>query len=285
MTNLFGFEYDEKVIPNKNGSDSRFSIVYGDKGNVIHTRKKNYKIIPTESVSNLAMHFIDEGKDVDTFIQRSGEVIGIVIHYNEKPTKVGDMQLKAVITIPNNGGGRGYLSISETRMICTNGMVRYGTRLKDRSIKIPHDSSYINYIELMKDSISNFEEMLLEIEDQDVRMVNMSLEKSEVMYRLNRWFYDNELTESQKPENYNFDIFRKDVYKGKNFNRYDTLIEAFEREQTYNKELNLPMSQYTVYSSITNYLSRRVERSKSEAPTIIKQQRTYYKVRGILETV
>ena len=38
MSNLFNFEYSEIKVKNLNGTDSRFSIVYGQEGNVIHTK-------------------------------------------------------------------------------------------------------------------------------------------------------------------------------------------------------------------------------------------------------
>jgi hypothetical protein len=57
---------------------------------------------------------------------------------------------------------------------------------------------------------------------------------------------------------------------------------AFKREIGFNKQLNLKLSKYTIFATITNYLSRRAEKSGSVAPIEIFMQRQETKIDGVL---
>lgn len=60
--NIFNFEYELVNILNKDKTNSRFNVVYGENGNVIHTKKNSYEIIETKNVSLLADVFTNKGK-------------------------------------------------------------------------------------------------------------------------------------------------------------------------------------------------------------------------------
>ena len=281
MSNLFNFEYSEIKVKNLNDTDSRFSIVYGQEGNVIHTKKDSYHIVKTNDVSELGNRFIEQGYKVDTFVNKSGEDIGLTIDLGEKPTVVGAKQYKAIITVPNDGSGKGYLAIKELRLICTNGAMREFS--KNSSIKIPHTIDYLWSIKAMGESIKNFDLMIKQIELKDQSMNDTILDKTEVMYHLNKWFFDYEFPATQKAQDYTFDDFRKDLYENteniKSYDRYLQLKAAFEKELSYNTDLSLKLSLYTVYATITNYLTRRIEKSNSVAPSEIQYTRVAEKMK------
>jgi hypothetical protein len=49
----------------------------------------------------------------------------------------------------NNGGGRGYLSIKQLRLICTNGMISSSAMDNKNFIKIPHTINYQESLRMM----------------------------------------------------------------------------------------------------------------------------------------
>jgi len=271
MKNLFGFSYETKNIKNLDDTDSRFSIIYGKDGNVIHTKKTTYKIIPTEDVSAIGQAFVKTGLKVNTFNHKHGETIGLNIELiKNKKTAIGQKSYNAVITVPNNGSGKGYLSIHECRLICLNGMTRSRIGYKEVSLKIPHTVEYSDALNVMQEAIVSFQELVTHMEKFDASLNDQVVKKKYVAMRhLNKWFYDMELCIEFK-ENMSFDDFRKMLVESPEDiplkSRYDELKAAFERELEYNKELNLPLSMYTIFASVTNFLSRRNESSKSAAP-------------------
>lgn len=283
--NIFDFEYTQKNIENLDGTPSRFSIVYGNK-NVVHTKKDAYNLIKTQDVSNLADIFIDKGYKVDPFHHRDGEIIGLNINYQKnKLTNVGDKNYGAIITIPNNGGGSGYLSIQETRLICTNGLSRTA-KVGDTKIRIPHVLNYPTYLKIMQDAIIAFEDIIVNIEATDMRLNDQKIDDLTARYELNKWFYNNEMPLSEKESIKSLDQFREMLTLNpediNSIDRYNQLINAYNNELEHNKTLNLNLSMYTVLASCTNYLSRRIEKSKSTAPKEIKFQREAKKLQSIL---
>ena len=294
--NIFGWDYVEHQLKNMDDTPSNFRQVFGIDGKNVACPKKSYNIILTEDISKLGVAFIDKGYDVSTFAHRNGEVIGLNINFGERPSKTGDCQYRLIITVPNNGGGKGYLSIKQTRLICTNGMVSNKTMHKDNYIKIPHTIDYKKSIELMEKSVGSYLHLLEQVEQRDEALSGVSLKESEVRYHLNKWFFEQELPPTQKKVVVTTDKdgnaidtrpmtlndFRsltvKDNVELPSQHRYDELMEAFNRELGYNKELKLDLSMYTVYATITNYLSRRVEKSGSKAPQEVKDERASAKL-------
>lgn len=279
--NLFDFSYEQEQISNRDGSKSRFGIVYGEKGNVIHTKKDTYHIISTEDVSELGVRFVEQGYKVTTFTDKSGESIGLNIALGTVPTVVGDKSYNAIITVPNNGGGKGFLTIKELRLVCLNGMMR--TLSKHNSvIKIPHSIDYQWSLTTMQKSLQSFVLMLDSIEAADELLDKNKLSNLDVMFHLNKWFFEYEFPKSQMPNGYTFEDFRRDLYEYpksiKAIDRHEQLMSALNRELEYNKELNLDISMYTVYATVANYLSRRIEKSKSEAPEEVQFQRVATKL-------
>ena len=240
MTNLFPFEYVETPLLNQDGTKSNFRQIFGLDGINMACPKKSYHIVKTSDLSSLGEAFINKGHDVTTFNHRGGEVIGLNISFGKKGTKVGDCSYKLIITVPNNGGGKGYLSINQTRLICTNGMVSNKTVHKDNYIKIPHTWNYNESLLLMEKSIGSFTSLMTQLESRDEMFNEVALKDTEVMYHLNKWF--------------------------------------FEEELPYNEELGLDLTMYTVYASVTNYLSRRVESSGSKASDEVKFERASKKL-------
>lgn len=280
MNNLFNFDYETVQINNLDGTPSRFSVVYGDAGNVIHTKKDAYHLISTGSVSNLGNAFIDKGYDVKSFFHRSGEVIGLNINLGKQMSKVGDKTFRAYITIPNNGGGSGYLSIKEVRLVCLNGAVRTLSN-GNSSIKIPHNLTYNSALNLMQESLEKFADIQELIMQKDLQMDSIHVDQYEVMRLLNEWFFDYEMPDSHK-EGLTKTSFRQmlveDPSSIKCIDRYEQLKDAFNKELTYNSQLGLQLSNYTVYATIANYLTRRTEKSKSSAPIEIMEQRSSEKL-------
>lgn len=284
MENLFGFDYEVNNIENKDGTPSNFFSVFGDKGKVMHCKKDSYSLVATEDVSKIGQAFIDNGHNVEPFVHRNGEKIGFKVTIGDRPTKLGEKRYAVVVTIPNNGGGRGYFSVEEERLICTNGMTSK-VKNKDNSVRIPHSADYNEYLELMKEAIEQFTILVQEIEANDLRLNDEVLDRHEAMFQLNKWFYEQEMPKSHR-DDMTFDEFRKllatDPDEIKSYSRYIELMEAFKRELGHNRDLNLKLSMYTVFATCTNYISRRIEKSKTKAPVSIQLERQSEKLAGFI---
>lgn len=281
--NLFSFDYETQSLLNKDGSQSRFSAVFGEGGNIMHTKKDSYEIVLTQDLSSIGNAFVDREMVVKPFSHRNGEVIGLNISLGAHPTAVGDKSYQALITVPNNGGGRGYLSIKEIRLICTNGMVRTDNTYKEKSIKIPHTLDYNIALDLMRQSLEHFSVIIKDVELRDTELSKIAMSFEECMFELNKWYFENEMPTSHKKDMTLAD-FRKalalDPESIKSIERYNQLKQAFAREQEYNEKLGLSLSRYTVFASCTNYLSRRIESSNSTAPTEVQYQRQAVKMKS-----
>jgi hypothetical protein len=281
MNNLFNFEYQEISLANQDGTKSNFRQVFGLGGVNMACPKGSYHIVKTEDVSSLGQAFIEKGYDVSTFNHRNGEVIGLNVTFGSKMTKVGDCNYNLIITIPNNGGGKGYLSIKQLRLICTNGMISNQTMHKDNYIKIPHTWNYVDSIELMQQSIDGFTSLMTQLESRDNMFNAHELKDTEVMFHLNKWFFEQEMPASQKGK-MTLDDFRRLLVENPNeiqsIGRYNALKLAYEKEIEYNTTLGLKLTMYTAYASITNYLSRRVELSGSKASDEVKTERASKKL-------
>lgn len=280
-SNLFNFEYTEQTLLNADGSKSNFRQVFGLDGTNIACPKGSYHIVKTNDVSSLGYAFLDKGHNVSTFNHRNGEVIGLNVSFGEKKTKVGDCDYNLLITVPNNGGGKGFLSLKQNRLICTNGMVSSKTMHKDNNIKIPHTWNYKESLILMEQSIGGFTSLLEQLERRDTFLGGQKLNENEVRFQLNKWFFEQEIPTSQK-KGLTLDDFRLMLVECpqeiKSIERYDELIEAYKREVSHNTELGLDLTMYTAYASVTNYLSRRVEMSKSKASDEVKLGRASNKL-------
>ena len=287
MNNLFEFEYVERALTNADGSPSNFRQVFGNKGVNMACPKGTYHIVKTADVSQLGQAFIDKGYVVDTFEHRNGEKIGLKVSFGSKPSKVGESQYELIITVPNNGGGKGYLSIKQLRLICGNGMMSNKTMHKDNYIKIPHTINYKESLKMMESSIGGFMSLLEQVQSTDLMLDGVALTHNEAMFNLNKWFFEQEFPASQKGD-LTLDGFREalaiDPNSIKCIARYEELKEAFNRELSYNKELDLKLSMYTVYASVTNYLSRRIENSGSKASATVQFERSSAKL-GYFESV
>ena len=280
-SNIFGFDYKETRLQNGDGSDSIWSSIQGAEGKLIHCKKKTYEMIQTSAVSHIAQAFIEEGFKVTPYVHRNGEVIGLNISLGKRMTKVGEKQYNAFIKIPNNGGGMGFLLLRELVLICGNGMVRTRSKQKDQTIKIPHSVDYPAALKLMKEAVIQFMTMVAEIEENDSLMLDTELTNVEVMRKLNKWFYEVEMPLSHKKD-MSFNQFRELLVTNpsdiKSIDRYNEVLVAYELEQGYNEQLNRGLSMYTVFATLTNYLSRRVEASGSKAAIEIQQERVSKKI-------
>ncbi len=251
MNNLFNFEYQTQQINNLNDTPSRFSVVYGQDGFVIHTKKDAYSLISTEAISNLGNAFIEKGYGVSSFTHRSGEVIGLNINLGQQMSQVGDKTFRAYITIPNNGNGSG------------------------------HNLNYKTALDLMQESLEKFviiQEMIMQ---KDLQMDSIKQNSTDVMKLLNEWFFEHEMPANHK-EGMTSASFRRllveDPDSIKCIDRYNQLRGAFMKELEYNEQLGLNISNYTVYATISNYLTRRTEKSQSIAPIEIMEQRASKKL-------
>lgn len=275
MENLFGFDYEVNNIVNRDGTPSPFFSVYGDQGKVMHCKKDSYNLVATEDVSKIAQAFIDNGHNVEPFVHRNGEKIGFKVTMGNRPSRLGEKRYAVVVTIPNNGGGRGYFSVEEERLICTNGMTSK-IKNKDNSVRIPHNSDYKEYLKLMQKAIEQFTILVQDIEANDLSLNEKTLDKHEAMFQLNKWYYEQEMPSSHR-DDMTFDEFRKLLATApteiKSYKRYMQLMEAFNKELGYNTQLDLKLSMYTVFAACTNYISRRIEASASKAPTVIQFER------------
>lgn len=286
-TNLFNFDYVTETIKNKDNSDSRFGVVYGQKGMVMHTKKDSYTIVDTIDLSRLAQAFIDKGYTVTPFTHKFGEVIGLNIALSKsKMTKVGEKSYNAIITVPNNGNGMGHLLIFESRLICTNGATKKNKLGAFDSLKIPHNITYKVSLELMEKALIQFESIIGLIEKQDEILNDQQIDEIQAIKLLNVWFFENEFPTSQK-NGLTLDEFRKALAVNPNeikcIDRYNELKMAFKRELGFNEKLNLKLSKYTIFATITNYLSRRGEKSNTVAPAEIFMQRQETKIDGVLK--
>jgi hypothetical protein len=286
-TNLFNFDYEVETIKNKDNTDSRFGIVYGQNGMVMHTKKDSYTIVDTIDLSILAQAFIDKGYTVTSFTHKFGEVIGLNISLTKnKMTKVGDKSYNAIITVPNNGCGMGHLIIFENRLICENGATKKNKLGAFDSLKIPHNIDYKTSLNIMQNALLQFEGIIELIEKQDEILNEQEIDEIQAMKLLNVWFFENEFPTSQK-NGLTLDQFRKALVDNREdikcIDRYNELMVAFKREKGFNEDLNLKLSKYTIFATITNYLSRRNEKSRSSAPTEIVLQRHEDKLEGVLK--
>lgn len=284
--NIFDFDYEIEILKNKDNSDSRFSVVRGDKGFIVHTKKDSYTMVKTADLSMLGDTFTEKGYKVNSFHHRNGEVIGLNINYQKnKLTSVGDKNYGAIITVPNNGSGSGYLSIQETRLICTNGMSR-SSNVGDIKLKIPHTTDYPTYLKVMEDAIIAFEDIIMSIEVTDTKLNEQKLDDLKARYELNKWFFNNEIPLNEKTTIGSLDNFRKMLAVNPEeincIERYNQLMSAYTKELEHNITLNLDLSMYTVLAACTNYLSRRIENSKSVAPKEIKFQRESKKLESLI---
>jgi len=288
MNNLFDFEYTERELLNLDGSKSNFRQVFGNNGVNMVCPKGSYHIVKTADVSALGQAFIDKGHKVSTFEHRNGEVIGLKIEFGTKASKVGESSYDLIITVPNNGSGRGYLSIKQLRLICSNGMVSSKTMHKDNYIKIPHTINYKESLKMMESSINGFMSLMEVVQENDLLMDGQKLGHMDAMYHLNKWFWECEYPTSQKTAEMTLDTFREalalDPNSIKCIARYEEVKEAFNKELEYNKELGLDLSMYTVYAAVTNYLSRRIEKSGSKADEVTQFERSSKKL-GYFEKV
>lgn len=284
MENLFNFEYEVQTLLNKDNTKSNYQVVFGDGGRIMHCKKDSYQLITTNSLSMFGNTFMDKGNQVKSFIHRNGEVIGLNINLGEIPTKVGDKTYNALITIPNNGGGRGYLSIKENRLICTNGAVHTLSSMKENTIKIPHSINYNDYLGLMEESLIQFQNIITYIEVKENELIKNKLENHDVLFLLNRWFYENEMPTSHKGD-LGFNDFRRTLVESPNdikcIDRYNQLMKAYQDELEYNTVLKLELSKYTVIATINNYISRRIEKSNSTADLEIQFSRQADKVNAL----
>lgn len=286
MTNIFGFDYQIDNLKNKDNTPSRFNVVYGSSGNIVHTKKEGYNLIKTEDVSKLAETFMSKGYNVTPFSHRNGEIIGLNIEYKKvKFTKIGQKSYNSLITIPNNGLGSGYLSILEKRCICDNGMSR-SAKVDNIKLKVPHVAGYVHYLQIMQDAIIAFEDIIINIEATDDKLNNEKIDDLTARYELNKWFYENEMPLTEKNSIKSLDQFREMLVINpediNSIDRYNQLMLAYNKELNHNITLGLNLSMYTVLSTCTNYLSRRIEKSKSTAPKEIKFQREAKKLESIL---
>ena len=274
--NLFNFDYVQEPINNLDGTKSRFGVVFGEGGKVIHTKKDTYSIIPTASLSVLGNTFKEKGYEVSAFVNKHGEAIGVNITLGNRANNLGDREYRALITVPNNGGGKGYLSMKVVRLVCMNGMVH--TLGDSKSVvKIPHTMDYPFSLKLMQNSLEQFELIIKSIEEREIELDSLEIDKDVAMYELNKWYFNNEMPTEHKKDYYSLDSFRLALATEpetiKSIERINELRAAFNRELGYNEELGLKLSMFTVFATVTNYLSRRIEKSKSSAPEEVQYQR------------
>jgi hypothetical protein len=277
-SNIFGFDYQIEKLFNRDdeNSPSRFAIVYGQNGKIIHSKKDSYTIVPTSDVSRLADAFNEKGYPSKPFIHRNGEIIGLNVQLLEnKKTTIGDKSYSLFINIANNGNGVGEAKLFEERLICTNGAVRKNVAAR---ITIPHLSTYSFYLNQVQKMVDIFPSLVEAIENEDQEKNDFTLSKDEFMKVLNHWFFLVEFPVSQKlNDNWTLDKFRKSLALNPDsipcIDRYNELIKSRDEEFGFNVELNLNLSLYTAYAVVTNYLSKRLKKSQSSAPAEVKQQR------------
>lgn len=287
MENIFGFEYALEALKNGNGTDSRFNVVRGQNGFVTHACKRGYEIIDTQAVSDVSHRICDLlGAEVPKpYIHKNGEVIGVQVHLGEKDALTGKVSYSAVLNIKNNGTGVGKLILKERRLICSNGMTAL---VAVGEFSIPHRTNYKEHLKRAQSAVAGYKILVEQAQHRDERLNTMKISKEVLRRDLNNWFYHYELPASAR-ENMSFNDFRATVagfgdaeIKQSNQARYDALMRAMEEELAHNVTLGLDISKYTVLATVTNYLSRRIEQSGSEAPEAIQFQRANKKIVPLL---
>lgn len=285
MENLFNFEYEVETLLNKDNSASRFGVVFGQDGNVVHTKKDSYIMIKTKDVETIGSICKDKGYKVSSYIHKHGEVIGLNIDLGPRPTSVGEIQYRLLLNIKNNGSGVGEAFLSELRLVCLNGATR---ELGKRSfVRIPHSLDYPTALKLVETSILNIESAIKTANTKDLAMSENLIDKIEIIRRLNVWFFENELPVNHK-KGFTIDSFREALYETpelieqSSLRRHTQLMESLTKELKHNTTLNLKPSEYTVFATITNYLSRRQEASQSDAPKEIQDLRLITKTKMLV---
>ena len=288
MNNIFNFEYEVSRFSNRDESPSKFKGVYGQDGILVHTIKgEKYNLVQTQDVSIVADTFIQKGYNVTPFIHNKGEVIGLNIPIGERQHRVGDRRCDLRLTIKNNGTGVGYLSAYINRLVCHNGMTvqEFGNK---SVVKVPHTNDYRYYLQLASDAMVSFENLLSLYEEKETILNKKEITRDQLKLELNKWFFNFEFPSSQKPsKDYSFADFRKDLYEDpdsiKCIDRYNQLMVSMNKELGYNDDLDLKCSSYTIFATVSNYLSRRVEKSGSSAPIEIQQERVSEKMVHLLD--
>ena len=112
-------------------------------------------------------------------------------------------------------------------------------------------------------------------------MLEEELTNVDILKKLNKWFYEVEMPLSHKKD-MSFNQFRELLVTNpqsvKSIDRYNEVMVALELEKGYNEQLSRGLSMYTVFATLTNYLSRRVEASGSKAAIEIQQERVSRKI-------
>jgi hypothetical protein len=133
----------------------------------------------------------------------------------------------------------------------------------------------------MEQSIDGFMSLFSQVQQNDEAMDSQKLSLGDIKFHLNKWFFEQELPKSQVGE-WTLDSFRKalavDPESVPSYARYEELKEALNRELAHNEVLKLEPSLFTAYAAITNYLSRRVEKSQSTAADEIMLSRSSEKL-------
>lgn len=288
MENFFDFDYTSAQLSNKDaeGSPSKFFIHYGQGGKAVNVKTSRYHMIDTASVSRLGHAFQNAGMSVTPYVKTHGEVIGLKATYGSRPTVVGQVNYSLILDIRNNGSGSGKLYVEEKRLVCSNGAVR--TTKVGKHITIPHTFDYKRALELAEESISTLVQMIEEVGQKDQALNDITLTSDDAKYQLNHWFYHLEMPGGHRAE-MTFNQFREllvtDPGEIKSIKRYHSLMEAYGRELGYNEKLKLPLSMYTVFASVTNYLSRRRELSRSKDPAVVQTMRSIKKTKMFDELV
>ena len=287
--NLLDFNYQTQIIKNLDGSDSQFKTIFGQDGMVTHTHKGNkFHVIDTASINSLMELFQDSKYEVDSWVQNNGSTVGFRVQIGQQATAVGEKMFYIDIVIPQNGSGKGKVTMFEKRLICTNGMTRTDFKFSDKGLRMSHTSTYRENIEVVKNVLSYFDDMVDGIHEKDESLSKQQINTVELRRLLNVWFYNSELPISQRPDS--LELFRESVAMGtytseKFANRYDNLISSMNKEIEYNSQLNLNISKYTALATVTNYLSQKVRDSKSKASTIVVEQRQATKADAMLALV
>ena len=128
----------------------------------------------------------------------------------------------------------------------------------------------------MRKSLASFIDIIKAIEEKDISLNDAVMSRSDVLFAINEWFYKYEMPAGHK-EDITFNDFRRLLFEDpesiQSIDRYRQLIKSLEQEEVYNREIGLDYSMYTVFAAVTNYLSRRIDDSKSSAPKEIQFQR------------
>lgn len=282
MENLFGFNYNVHTINNQDGSESRFAYVTGKNGMVVHTKKNTYNVIPTESISNIAQVFINQGYKVSPYTFKHGESIGFEVDFGPRSTELGVINYYGVFEVPQNGYGAARFLVREEKKICTNGMVR-GFTFKNRELTIPHYKNFNDYVDFCQNALQFFGEIIESAIQQDKTLAGKTLDKYEFMKRLNEWFYETEIkgmnNAPKSPEAFRAELASEGVTDYKWYSKYRKFLTSIKRELEYGEQLNIKLSCYTMLMVVTNYLSRKREERNSKLPLHKKMVAENRKVR------